>query len=344
MSFLKNLFGDPPKNSGDSIEIMKKRQQAAIEVLDIFQKHFPTTFESHPASVLCAAAWLAGTSLHRSLGYQHESAPGTVILSDKVNNEWPKLMNLYMSFLQKDGINLKPQDLVLDIPQEYKPKKDILTIQETFQNTYNEIMRRNGFNHAQGAQVGTLICAILTRYHCIKRKDLAPKLAAGIVSMGFVEGAKTSPAPLRSESSISTSTPAPVNNAQNSPFTEIAASIARNSIDGSGTRLVLGEGMNSMREAMTKGGKYILLNPGVVDKLKQNNIDPYLIYEAALRMEVESKIPRIDFVGANVDDLLREWSSKPQDQAPVHVRQIQWLNDNAASFGYQRNGNSWILR
>ena len=344
MSFLKNLFNSTPKNSGDSVETAKKRQQAAIEVLDVFQKHLPTTFESHPASVLYAAAWLAGTSLYRSLGYTHESAPGTVILSDKVNNEWPKLMNSYMFFLQKDGIKLNPADLVLNIPQEYKPKKDILKIQELFQVSYNEIMRKNGFDYVEGAQVGTIICAILTKYYCISHKDLEPKLAAGIVSMGLVEGAKTSPAPLKSESSNTTSASTPVNNAQNSQFMEVLKNIAKNSIDGSGTRLILGEGMASMQDAMTKGGKYILVHPGVVDKLKQNKIDPYLVYEAALRIEVESKIPQIDFVGENADNLLREWSTKPQIQAPFHVRQILWLNANATSLGYEKRENSWVLK
>ena len=162
--------------------------------------------------------------------------------------------------------------------------------------------------------------------------------------MGLVEGAKTSPAPLKSESSNTTSASTPVNNAQNSQFMEVLKNIAKNSIDGSGTRLILGEGMASMQDAMTKGGKYILVHPGVVDKLKQNKIDPYLVYEAALRIEVESKIPQIDFVGENADDLLREWSTKPQIQAPFHVRQILWLNANATSLGYEKRENSWVLK
>lgn len=204
MSFLKNLFGGSSKQGNDSIETMKRRQQAAVEVLGIFQENFPTTFESHPASVLYAGSWLAGTSLYRSLGYDHNAAPGTVILSDKVNEEWPKLGNLYLHVIQQDGINLNPQELVLEIPQEYKSKKDILKIQELFQDSYNDIMRKYGFNYEEGAQVGVFICAILTKFHCLVHKDLEPKLAAGIVSMGFVEGAKICPFPLKAGNSAST--------------------------------------------------------------------------------------------------------------------------------------------
>lgn len=201
MSFLKNLFGGSQKQSqqADSVEIMKRRQQAAIEVLGIFQENFPTTFESHPASVLFAGSWLAGTSLYRSLGYDHNAVPGTIILSEKANEEWPKLGNLYLHVIRQDGVRLDPKELVLNIPQEYKSKKDILKIQELFQEPYNAIMRKHGFNYLEGAQVGVFVCAILTKFHCVTHKDLELKLAAGIVSMGFVEGAKTCPFPLKPE-------------------------------------------------------------------------------------------------------------------------------------------------
>jgi hypothetical protein len=96
-----------------------------------------------------------------------------------------------------------------------------------------------------------------------------------------------------------------------------------------------------MKEALDNGGKYILVNPGVVRKLKEGNIDPFLVYEAALLMEVESKIPQIDFVSGDVDQLAQQWSGKPQGQVPVHVRQIMWLKENAEKYGYQQSGNSW---
>ena len=110
------------------------------------------------------------------------------------------LTNLYLHVIQQDGIKLDPKELILDIPQEYKSKKDILKIQELFQDSYNETMKKYGFNYVEGAQVGVFVCAILTKFHCLNHKDLESKLAAGIVSMGFVEGAKTCPFPLKSAS------------------------------------------------------------------------------------------------------------------------------------------------
>ena len=98
-----------------------------------------------------------------------------------------------------------------------------------------------------------------------------------------------------------------------------------------------------MQEAQSNGGKYSLVHPGVVTKLKENYIDPFLVYEAAMRIEIESKIPRIDFAAANVDVLLQEWSGKPEAQTPIHVRQMLWLRTNAQSLGYQQSVNSWVL-
>ncbi len=99
-----------------------------------------------------------------------------------------------------------------------------------------------------------------------------------------------------------------------------------------------------MEEAVRSGGRYILLHPQVEKLLKQNNIDPFLMYETAMHMETSSKISQIDFVGCDVDALLRTWSGKPEGQAPIHVRQALWLQKNAGSLGYEKRGNSWILK
>lgn len=126
-------------------------------------------------------------------------------------------------------------------------------------------------------------------------------------------------------------------------FFELLASIARNSTDGAGNRLVIGEGMTAMDEALRNGGRYILVHPQILHQLKTNNVDVFLIYAAAMRMETSSRIPQIDFVGAKVDELVKQWHGKPEDQAPVHARQALWLINNARNLGYKRRGDSWIV-
>lgn len=328
------VFGSPT--------LQKNRVDAATEVMGIFDRHFRTPQGIHPGTVLSATSWLAGTSLYRSFGYDQETKPGTMILSEKANQEWPKLMDLFTYYMFQGGTNLKPDQFILQVPDIHKPLKTILQIQEAHQDEYNAIMKKHGLDYMDGARAGIIVCSMLFNYHCVKRQDIDPRLGAGIISTGIVTGVKTSPTPLKLEGSIPVPTTA--NNAQNNQLVEVVRSIAENSTSGFGTRLVLGEGMETMQEALSNGGKYILVNPGVLSKLEESNIDPFLVYEAAMRIEVEAKIPQIDFVKANVDVLVQKWSGKPHDQAPIYIRQMLWLKANAENYGYQQSGNSWTLK
>jgi len=131
---------------------------------------------------------------------------------------------------------------------------------------------------------------------------------------------------------------------QNKQVTEVIKSVAANSIDGAGDRLILGEGMLPMQASLESGGKYILVHPAILRELQQRNIDPFLIYEAALRMELASRIRRIDLIGGDIDQFIQAWNNRPRQQAPMHVRQVLWLAENANASGYERSGNSWILK
>ncbi len=131
---------------------------------------------------------------------------------------------------------------------------------------------------------------------------------------------------------------------KNDQFSNLLTGIAQNSVDGNGARLVLGEGMAPMSEALKNGGKYILVHPEVIRKLEENGIDGFLIYEAALKMELASKIPQIDFISGNVAALIQQAQGKPERQVPMHIRQLLWLKDHAGNYGYRQDGNSWILK
>lgn len=109
-------------------------------------------------------------------------------------------------------------------------------------------------------------------------------------------------------------------------------------------RLVLGERDTAIQDALDNGGIFIDLNPEVLRVLQAGNIDPYLIYEQGMLKQIEEKIPRIDFVEANVDELFEAWKSKPGSQTPIHVRLIIWLKNNASAHGYEQRGNSWVLK
>jgi len=326
-----------------SPEMQKKRYDAAMEFLKVFQGRLPLVGgKPHAGTVLSAAARLAGTSLYRSLNYRNDVAPGVVVLSNEVNEAWPQLMNLFAFYCKQNGIDVMAKPLVTKFPEQDKPRMEIAQVQQEYQDQYNEIMKKHGLDYLNGARAGMIVCSIVFQYHCTVTKDIDPYIATGIIAMGVIEGAKTTPPLL--ELGGSKPTPNSRNHAPNNQLADLLGSIAQSSTGGAGSRLVLGEGMTSMQEALSNGGKYILVHPEVLNKLKEINIDPFLVYTAALRIEIESKIPQIDFVGADVNKLLQEWSGKPEDQAPIHVRQVLWLKNNASTYGYEQNGNSWILK
>lgn len=179
-----------------ALEAAKRRQDAANEVLALLERHFASAATPHPETVLYAAAWLAGTSLYRSLKIEEGLQPGVVVLSEKVNQEWPKLMRTFVFLVEKFGLKVKTEEANFKVAPEHQSQESLREIQEALQTPYNAIMTAHGFDYAEGAKTGAVACALLTRGYCVTHKVLEPGLAASIVAMGLVEGAKTAPAPL----------------------------------------------------------------------------------------------------------------------------------------------------
>lgn len=188
-----NASGPTKDLSEMAFEIAKRRQEAASEVVTLLEDQFESTFESHAGSLLRAAGWLAGTSLYRSFGFAGDIPAGAPVLSDKSNDEGMKLLKVFMYLLDKNGIALKAGDFAEEIPAEQKPRRSILQVQQQFEERYDQIMRAHGFDQAEGARTGAVACALLVKLHCLNRSDLEARLAASIVTMGFVEGTKTAP-------------------------------------------------------------------------------------------------------------------------------------------------------
>jgi hypothetical protein len=313
-----------------------------MEFVTAFQEKIPLLDgKPHAGTVLSVAARLAGSSLYRSLNYQKNIAPGVVVLSNEVNEAWPQLMNLFAFYCKQNGLDVMSKPPITKFPERDQPRMGVEQVLAEYQAQYHEIMKRNGLDYLEGARTGMIVCSILFEYHCKTARDIDRFVATGIVAMGIVEGAKTAPPPLKTEMTRPLSSLE--RNAQSDSFSGLISSIAQNSTDGVGNRLVIGEGMTAMAEALHKGGRYILVHPGILEQLKANNVDAFLIYAAAMSMEATAKIPQIDFVGANIDELMQQWSGKPEDQAPIHVRQVLWLMDNAKNLGYERRGDSWVL-
>jgi hypothetical protein len=322
--FKKSPKPEPDKEDPfGSPELQKKRYDAAIEFMKSFQERMPLIGgKPHAGTVLSIAARLAGTSLYRSLNDRQDIAPGVVVLSDEVNVAWPQLMNLFAFYCKQQGIDVMSKPLVTVFPEQDRPRMDLAQVLQEYQDRYHEIMQKHGLDDLDGARAGMIVCSMVFQYHCTVAKDIDPHVATGIVAMGVVEGAKTAPPPLGS--------------------TTTTKGISGNQTKNN-NRLVLGERDAAVREALNHGGIYIDPHPEVLSMLKAGNIDPYLIYEKGMLDQIDAKIPRIDFVQADVDKLYEEWKSKPPEDAPILVRLILWLKENAGQYGYEQHGHSWIL-
>jgi hypothetical protein len=332
---LSDLFKKKPNNGSSqakldtsakddfrSPEMQKKRYDAAMEFVQALQEKTPLVGgRPHAGTVLAVTSRLAGSSLFRSLNANKEITPGVVVLSEEVNQAWPQLMNQFAFYCKQNGVDVMSKPMVTKFPEPNKPLMDVDQVLAEYQDQYHAIMKKYGLDYLNGAWAGMVVCSIVFEYHCKKAKDIDPFIATGIVAMGVVEGAKTAPPPLGTKTS----------------------SINKNTQEKNNNRLVLGEDAAAIQDALENGGAYIVLHPEVLSTLKSGGIDPYIIYEQALKTKIEEKIDRIDFVKANVDQLFQEWKGKPQ-QAPIHVRLIFWLKENASQHGYEQSGNSWIRK
>ena len=60
--------------------------------------------------------------------------------------------------------------------------------------------------------------------------------------------------------------------------------------------------------------------------------------------KIEEKIGRIDFAKVDVDQLFKEWKGEFDEKAPIQVRLIMWLKENASAYGYEQSENSWVRK
>jgi hypothetical protein len=301
-----------------SPEMQKKRHEAAMEFLKVFQERMPlVSGKPHAGTALAVAARLAGTSLFRSLYDQKDFTPGVAVLSEEVNQAWPPLMNMFAHYCKQNGLDILAKPMTTTFPEKDKSFLDTDQVLQEYQDQYHSVMKKHGLDYFNGAHAGMIVCSIIFEYHCKRVKDIDPHVAAGIVAMGIVEGAKTAP-----------------------PLLDDKPRIGAKKM----SRLVLGETDAAREEALATGAVYIEVHPEALKMLQQKNVDPYLVYEQGVRKQMQERIARIDFVKVDVDALFKEWRSKPQAQAPIHIRLIFWLKENASAHGYEQIGNSWILK
>ena len=153
----------------------------------------------HAGTALSAAAWLTGTSLYWSFHCREDKQPGPSITPEEVNREWERLIYLLEQYnFQKADIPVGRLVLAaMAAPPFFKPQRAMPDVQSEFQEPYNAVMRKHGFDYREGAGVGILLCSILIQqYSAAGIIDL--DAAAGLVAQRIFEAARSVPPPLKS--------------------------------------------------------------------------------------------------------------------------------------------------
>jgi WXG100 family type VII secretion target len=142
---------------------------------------------------------------------------------------------------------------------------------------------------------------------------------------------------------------------------QAADDIAKLSTHGSGDRVVLGkwEGYDSpnfdngyLTQAKKNGGVYFETPNGWYDELgdKASGVDraakSFQVNESFLRQQLESGVKRIEYVGEDVNDVLRAGDKALREGKSTRAsfKEITYLQKNAAAYGYTYDAatQAWI--
>jgi hypothetical protein len=166
--------------------------EAAHEFVAATLKELQNEKGVHAETAVAAAARMAGTILLRSFGLPlAELEPGQALLSDKANEEGPRLLQLMLDALAAMGVEVDGGEIAKPIPPGHEPLVDLLETQRRLDPAFARIRERHGLSEKDTAESAAVAAAILIGKTA---GVLAPGTAAAIAASGFVEGSKTVPA------------------------------------------------------------------------------------------------------------------------------------------------------
>ena len=178
----------------DKIQISDETIKASREVYHLLFSKLNSQTGIHVGTFVSAAVRLAGTCLFRSFNFKPiDAKPGACVLSEEADVEVPQLVNLLVSILKSYKVEIKSNP-DLKTPAERLPKLDIVQMQTIFQEEFFGIMKDHHLNLDDSAVAGVVTAAGIIHQ---TRKNVALPISTGVAMMGFIEGLKTLPVPLK---------------------------------------------------------------------------------------------------------------------------------------------------
>jgi hypothetical protein len=171
---------------------------AQLDAANEFARETVTSFETDnvldAGTAIAGAARMAGTFLFRSFRLPVTNLqPGTVVLSEEANEQWPQLIQVLGGMLVHLGTSLDPAELGGAPPPEQQAKLSLLDSQRRLEPGYVGIRARHGLSLHQAAESAAAAAALLIHHYA---EAFDPHLAFDLAVYGFIEGAKTAPDPV----------------------------------------------------------------------------------------------------------------------------------------------------
>lgn len=167
--------------------------EAGREIVHMLEAGIRTPEGVHVGTLVSAAAKLGGTSLFRSFNFTGKFEPGQVVLSDRANDEWPRLGAIMLSVLKNNHVAVDDNRLVLKDFGPHTPRLDILEVQRKFGAQFASIAGKHQLDEVQAAWAGAVACGLIIH---ATQTSASPQITCGVAMLGFVEGAKTVPLPI----------------------------------------------------------------------------------------------------------------------------------------------------
>lgn len=148
----------------------------------------------HPATAIATAARMAGTYLFRSFGLQVDDVkPGDAVLSRQAAEQEGELVRTALTVLARLGMQVTPPEPETAAQKQNQPLLPFLRTQPHAERLLLPLREQHGLTDLQAAHVAAAATALLVRQFA---KVLDPGIGFSVAAYGFIEGAKTAPAPM----------------------------------------------------------------------------------------------------------------------------------------------------
>ena len=185
------------------MQISTAQNKTAGEFVDLVASKLGSGRAVHSETAIASTARLAGSLLFRSFNLDTSSNdPGTVVLSNQANDEFPQLIGIMSTMLEHFGISLNQNILGgVSLDRGIATELSLVESLELLQEDAIRISSNNGLDLKEAAQAAAMATAFVVK-ECLV--NLGLEVCYNIATYSFIEGCKTVPPEIGAKSAPST--------------------------------------------------------------------------------------------------------------------------------------------